>query len=234
VLLFGLSPRDYLRGAPAGYVPERLRFPERWRVAPLLHALAAARSRKQARERAEGVLGLLGLQSESERRVGELSRGTLQRVGIAQALLDEPAVLILDEPTEGLDPLWRLRLRGILAEQRARGAAVLLASHDLAELERSVDRVVVLERGAITRELTARAPGGGGRYRIRARSGGEHLGAAFPNPQSTGDDEYEVEVTDANELSARLAAWLAQGAVLESVRPAGLEEQLRGSFGAER
>ena len=233
VRLFDLPPRELLRREGAGYVPERVALPARWRVGALLHALAAARGRADARARGERALAAVGLEAEAGRRIGELSRGTLQRVAIAQALLDDPPVLVLDEPTEGLDPLARLRFRALLAECRARGAAVLLASHDLAELERSADRVVLLERGAVRNEITPRAPGGGGRYSIRARSGVEHLADVFGIAAPVGASEYEVTVADAAELSARLAAWLERGGVLESVQPLALEEQLRSSLEGE-
>jgi ABC-type multidrug transport system ATPase subunit len=234
VRLFEEAPRDFLRGAPAGYVPERVQLPARWRARTLLHGLAAVRARAGARERAERVLAALGLEADAERRLGELSRGTLQRVAIAQALLDDPPVLVLDEPTEGLDPLWRLRLRALLAERRAQGAVVLLASHDLAELERSADRVVVLDRGAIRSELRPRAPSGAGRWRLRVRAGAAQLATVFGDAQEVAEGEYDIAARDAGELSERLRAWLDLGGVLESVREPGLEDQLRDTLAGQR
>ena len=223
-------PRDFLRREAVGYVPERVQLPTRWRVGDLLRALAAARGRADVDDRAGRVLATMGLEESVERRIGELSRGLQQRVAIAQALLDQPRVLVLDEPTEGLDPVWRLRLRAALAERRAAGAAVLLASHDLGELERSADRVVLLERGAIRSEVVPHTPGGAGRYRVRVRAGGEHLESAFGDVRAIGAHEFEVAVGDAADLSARLAAWLELGGVVDSVQPLGLEELVRPAF----
>jgi ABC-2 type transport system ATP-binding protein len=132
--------------------------------------------------------------------------------------------------TEGLDPLWRLRLRELIAARRAAGAAVLLASHDLAEVERLADRVVLLERGEVRGVLPARVAAGAGDYRITLLSGGEHVSDIFPDAVSEGGDSFRVAVADAHELSARVAALLERGAVLTAVRPAALEERIGPAY----
>jgi ABC-2 type transport system ATP-binding protein len=87
---------------------------------------------------------------------GSLSKGLRQRVALARALLNDPAVLFLDEPTSGLDPNGVLLVRDLIGEQKARGAAVLLNSHQLAEVEKVCDRVLFLHGGVIAREETLR------------------------------------------------------------------------------
>lgn len=94
------------------------------------------------------LLERVGLAGAADRRVGTYSKGMRQRLGLAQALLGRPRVLLLDEPTTGLDPALRRSFYEIVAELRADGATVLLSSHALTELEGKADRVVIVNRGA--------------------------------------------------------------------------------------
>ena len=99
--------------------------------------------------RVDHVLDQVGLASAADRRAGGYSMGMRQRLGIAAALLGDPEVLILDEPTNGLDPPGIAWMRGLVREQAARGRAVLVSSHLLAEVAQSVDDVVVIARGEL-------------------------------------------------------------------------------------
>lgn len=99
--------------------------------------------------RCDAVLEQVGLAGVGRRRLGTYSLGMRQRLGIAGALLGEPRVLLLDEPANGLDPEGVVWLRGLLRAFVARGGSVLVTSHQLAELERVVDALVVLERGRV-------------------------------------------------------------------------------------
>jgi ABC-type multidrug transport system ATPase subunit len=109
----------------------------------------AARSRKQADAEALELLELVGLAEARSRRVEAMSKGMQQRLGIAQALVGAPRVLLLDEPTSALDPAGRRTIRGLLAQLRERGIAVLLNSHLLTEVELVCDRVVILSHGRV-------------------------------------------------------------------------------------
>ena len=100
-------------------------------------------------ERVDSVLEDVGLTQAADRRVGGYSMGMRQRLGIAAALLGDPEVLILDEPTNGLDPPGIAWMRGLVREQAARGRAVLVSSHLLAEVAQSVDHVVVISHGEL-------------------------------------------------------------------------------------
>jgi len=100
-------------------------------------------------KRINDLLERLGLVPDADRNVGKFSRGMLQRVGIAQALLNDPELLILDEPTSALDPISRLKVRTALLEARACGKSVFLSSHQLSELELICDRVVFLQKGRV-------------------------------------------------------------------------------------
>jgi ABC-2 type transport system ATP-binding protein len=102
-------------------------------------------------KRARDVLQVVGLQDHANRNVGKFSRGMLQRVGLAQALVNDPELLILDEPTSALDPLSRVAVRELLLTARKAGKTVFLSSHLLSEVELVCDRVAVLHRGRLVR-----------------------------------------------------------------------------------
>jgi len=148
-------------GAPAGsaparralgYLAELFRFPG-WVSADellVLHQRLAA-SRGGAEERGE-LLELVGLAEARDRRVEQMSKGMQQRLGIAQALVGSPRVLLLDEPTSALDPAGRRTVRVLLEELRSRGHGVLLNSHLLSEIELVCDRVAIISRGRLVAE----------------------------------------------------------------------------------
>jgi ABC-2 type transport system ATP-binding protein len=146
-------------GAPAGsaearrrigYLAELFRFPG-WMSADevlVLHQ-RLTRSTGGERERTE-LLELVALADARDRRVEEMSKGMQQRLGVAQALVGSPQLLLLDEPTSALDPVGRRTVRTLLEELRARGVSVLLNSHLLSEIELVCDRVVILLGGKVT------------------------------------------------------------------------------------
>jgi ABC-2 type transport system ATP-binding protein len=143
------------RGA-TGYLAELFRFPG-WATADELLALhqRLARSGGGAAERAD-LLALVGLAEATERPVEAMSKGMQQRLGIAQALVGAPPLLLLDEPTSALDPAGRRVVRGLLEELRERGTSVLLNSHLLSEVELVCDHVVIVDRGRV---VAAGTPG---------------------------------------------------------------------------
>lgn len=140
--------------ASLGYLAELFRFPG-WLTAGevlKLHQDLVGSARGTA-ERKE-LLSLVGLGEVGERRVDAMSKGMQQRLGIAQALVGSPRLLMLDEPTSALDPAGRRAVRDILEEVRARGISVLLNSHLLSEVELVCDRVIILLAGEIVAEGT--------------------------------------------------------------------------------
>jgi ABC-2 type transport system ATP-binding protein len=135
--------------AAIGYLAELFRFPGWLRADELLELhQRLARSEGGAAERAE-LLGLVGLADASAVRVAAMSKGMQQRLGIAQALVGSPRLLLLDEPTSALDPVGRRIVRDLLQELRRRDVAVLLNSHLLSEVELVCDRVTILLAGRI-------------------------------------------------------------------------------------
>ena len=138
-----------------GYLAELFRFPG-WMSADELLELhqRLARGGTDERERAE-LLELVGLHDARHRRVEAMSKGMQQRLGIAQALVGSPRLLLLDEPTSALDPVGRRTVRMLLEELKRRGVSVLLNSHLLSEVELVCDRVVILLGGKV---VTAGTP----------------------------------------------------------------------------
>jgi ABC-2 type transport system ATP-binding protein len=148
-------------GAPAGsraarsevgYLAELFRFPGWARAGEVLELhQRLSGSTGGAAERDE-LLGLVGLADARERRVEAMSKGMQQRLGIAQALVGSPRLLLLDEPTSALDPVGRRTVRELLEELRRRGVAVLLSSHLLSEVELVCDRVAIIASGRLVTE----------------------------------------------------------------------------------
>jgi ABC-2 type transport system ATP-binding protein len=135
--------------ASLGYLAELFRFPG-WASGDEVLALHQRLSGSQggAAERAE-LLELVGLGEARGRRVETMSKGMQQRLGLAQALVGRPRLLLLDEPTSALDPVGRRLVREVLVELRRRGQSVLLNSHLLSEIELVCDRVVIVNRGSV-------------------------------------------------------------------------------------
>jgi ABC-type multidrug transport system ATPase subunit len=229
----GDDPRRYIRRHGAGYLPERFSVPPEWPVRAALLAFAKLEGlRAAAAARADEALERFGLTGHADRAFGELSHGLKQRVGLAQAFLGERDLIVLDEPTEGLDPLWRIRLREAVGALRARGATVLIASHDLAEVERMADHVIVIDRGAVRQVFQTRADAAPRAFALRLETPSDEVARLFPGAQSLDSAPgalYHVTVDDARDLSGRLAALLATGAVLAAMHPLGepLEERVR-------
>jgi ABC-2 type transport system ATP-binding protein len=142
--------------AALGYLAEFFRFPG-WTSADELLELHQRLTGSEGGERERGeLLELVGLTDARSRRVEEMSKGMQQRLGIAQALVGKPQLLLLDEPTSALDPVGRRMVRALLEELQRRGVSVLLNSHLLSEVELVCDRVAILLAGRV---VAAGAPG---------------------------------------------------------------------------
>ena len=104
------------------------------------------------RDRAKEILALVGLEEAADRRLGGYSKGMLQRIGLAQALVQEPRLLVLDEPTAGVDPAGSREIRDLILNFKSRGITVLLCSHLLGQVQEICDRIGILHRGVLVRE----------------------------------------------------------------------------------
>jgi ABC-2 type transport system ATP-binding protein len=157
--ILGRPAGDAETRAKVGFLPEHFRFYD-WLTSVellMLHGRLYGISHAELRRRVPGLLDRVGLTPHRDRRLRDFSKGMLQRIGLAQALLNDPDLIFLDEPTSGLDPFGRRLVRDIIQSQRERGATVLLNSHLLSEVEISCDRVAFVKEGEVveTRELNS-------------------------------------------------------------------------------
>jgi ABC-2 type transport system ATP-binding protein len=231
VQVAGLSPREYLREEGAAYLPERFTLPRGWRTADALGMFA--RLDGGSGSDAERASARFGLEQHAGKAAHELSRGLLQRVGLAQALLVERRLVVLDEPTEGLDPIWRIRLRDVVAELRAGGCTVIIASHDLGEVERVADRALLLEGGVLRDVLDLQAVAQPSSYLVRLDAAFPRIVEVFPDAQPLASGTgYRVSVPGPVELSERVGALIALGGVITAVQPerADLEDRVRAAL----
>jgi ABC-2 type transport system ATP-binding protein len=154
--VLGRPPGDVRAKARIGYLPENHRYPAHLTGAQVLHHFGRLSGiREPARsQRVAGLLQRVRMQDWGSTRSNKYSKGMMQRLGMAQAVLNEPELLILDEPTDGVDPIGRHELRDLVLEQRERGATIFLNSHLLSEVERLCDRVAIMKAGRLVRQGT--------------------------------------------------------------------------------
>lgn len=234
----GLTPRAYVERHGVGYLPELPALPPRWTVRDALLRRAVLGGLGPAAEaRSRAVATELGLDEHLRKQVRQLSKGNLQRLGLAQALLDDRDLLILDEPTHGLDPLWTQRFRELALGLRRPGRLILVASHNLDELERIADRVAIIHRGRLQQVEQTGAPTAARRWRLvlpPGRSLPEGIFAeAEPVPGREGNWWVSGELPAVNRELARL---LAAGGEVVAFGPegGGLESAFRAAVGAPR
>ena len=232
------APRTFVERHGMGYLSELIAINPRWRTRESLVRFATLGGipARTLDARVDELLALLGLEEHARKRTKELSKGTLQRLGLAQALLREERVLILDEPTHGLDPLWTQQFRELVPRLRRPDRAIVVASHNLDELERLADRVAIVDRGRLQRIVSTRGDMGATatRYRLVARASASLVEEIFPGATAaSGNGEFDLRVTNLIALNRGLAALVARGALIVSVAPAfsSLEEQFRQAVG---
>ncbi len=138
----------------AGFLPEHFRFHEWLQAEEFLHfhGRLYGMSKQLRQKRVAEALEMVGLSHCSRQKLSTFSKGMLQRIGIAQAMLNDPPLVFLDEPTSGLDPLGRRQVRDIILAVKERGVTVFLNSHFLSEAERVCDRVAIINQGRVVRQ----------------------------------------------------------------------------------
>ncbi|MEM9082871.1 MAG: ABC transporter ATP-binding protein [Planctomycetota bacterium] len=209
--------------AQVGYLPEQHRFPTHLTAMQvLLHfASLAGIARKESRPRAQTLLKRVGIADWANKRVGSFSKGMRQRLGIANALVNDPQLVVLDEPTDGVDPVGRRDIRNLLLQLKDEGRAVFINSHLLSELELCCDRVAIMLKGELRAagtidELTRDQR----RYDIRVSHGAESLVDVAANTSvSEPDRQVSVPTTDANEIQPIIDRARASGIVVERITP---------------
>ncbi|MFA6318960.1 MAG: ABC transporter ATP-binding protein [Elusimicrobiota bacterium] len=176
VRVLGLPPRDPGALASLGFLPELPCFPGFMTPAEILRFYGGLSGIPAAElpGRVAKVIERVGLAASAGRRMGEFSKGMVQRVGLAQAILHDPALIILDEPVSGLDPLAIKDFRDLLQELNSRGKTILVSSHSISELEKICHRVGILKDGRLGRLLEAKdwARGGLEEHFIETVAGG--------------------------------------------------------------
>src|SRR5271170_3411246 len=139
-----------------GYLPEHHRFPRYLTGRQTLEFFAALSKvdRPTRKERTAELLEIVGMSAWADKKVSTYSKGMMQRIGLAQALIADPDLVVLDEPTDGVDPVGRRDIRGVLGRLREEGKTVFINSHLLSELEMLCDRVAILVRGKVAKQGT--------------------------------------------------------------------------------
>jgi ABC-2 type transport system ATP-binding protein len=240
VRIEGLEPRRYVERNGVSYLSELVSIPPSWRVTTALHryALLAGLPDEAVGACVEAVMVMLGLEEHRAKRVRQLSKGNLQRLGLAQSLLREERVIVLDEPTHGLDPVWTQRFRDEVHRLRRPDRTILIASHNLDELARLADRVAIIDRGQLQRVVDVRANEGtireGVPYRIVVTRGEERVAQQFPSARRIGPGEYEVQALSLDAINAGIVALVQGGALVRALYPvhSALEQQFRDAVGA--
>jgi ABC-2 type transport system ATP-binding protein len=232
--LDGHNPRQYVERSGVSYLTELVSIPPRWNLESALYRYAALSNlpRHAARDRVRHAIDTLGLEEHLRKQVRQLSKGNLQRLGIAQALLADSDLVIFDEPTHGLDPVWTQKFRDIVSELRRPSRTILIASHNLDELERLADRVCILNQGRLQRIVTAGGAHTGGAYRLVLSQPVPGLTQAFADAITVEgrSSEYRVSGT-LEQLNERLARLLAGGATIAAFYPeqSRLETEFRAA-----
>jgi ABC-2 type transport system ATP-binding protein len=159
--VFGRDSRENEARRPIGYLPENHRFPTYFTGEGMLdlYGSLSGMEWRERKRRIPELLELVGLKGWGGTRLGKYSKGMLQRVGLAQALMHKPRLLVLDEPTDGVDPVGRIEIRRILQQLEGTGVTVFLNSHQLGEVEMYCSQVAILHKGRVAltgnvRELT--------------------------------------------------------------------------------
>jgi ABC-type multidrug transport system ATPase subunit len=239
----GQLPRSFVERHGVGYLSELVNIPPRWTVEQALvrFALLAGVADGELRSRVDAAIEKMGIGEHRHKAVRQLSKGNAQRLGLAQALLRPERVVVLDEPTHGLDPVWTQRFREIAAELRRPDRVIFIASHNLDELQRLADRVAIIDRGRLQRVVATRggtttderrphAP-----YLITVVRGAELVEEVFPGARARGRGEFELPPSDLDTLNRGVAELVGRGALVTMLAPVhtALEQQFREVVGEQ-
>ncbi len=224
-MLFGKDAWLAEARRPVGYLPENHRFPGYLTGKGMLdfYSALSGLAVSERKRRVPELLELVGLQDWGEVRLKKYSKGMLQRLGLAQALMHRPRLLILDEPTDGVDPVGRREIRETLNTLIASGVTVFLNSHLLSEVESFCDHVAILRKGevALQGEISTLIAGRG--YTIAAWAiphGAVEQLRSIASSWSPLGDGIEFGVATREQANAIIDRIRAAGGMIESVKPA--------------
>jgi ABC-2 type transport system ATP-binding protein len=234
VSIMGVDHRQAASRANVGYLPERPYFFEHLTGRELLEFYGKLLDLDSdlRRKRIDEVLAMVGMTGAQGRRLKKFSKGMLQRIGLAQALLGDPDLLILDEPMSGLDPMGRREVRELLLALKARGKTIILSSHIVPDIEMTADTVAIMKDGrmAEVREMSDLVSGFSYSGHVSlpglARNGGTIPEWLPAETWPAGADRVRVEVDDVNDLRKLMNRCQRHGATVLSVetRKSGLED----------
>ena len=153
ISIFGKDYRDSAIKSEIGYLPENHRFPLNFTGHDILKYFGMLSGLESAvlNERIPKLLYLVGMGKWADAKIKTYSKGMMQRIGLAQALINDPKLIFLDEPTDGIDPMGRIEIREILLNLRSQGKTIFLNSHLLAEVEQITDKIAILDKGQLVR-----------------------------------------------------------------------------------
>jgi ABC-2 type transport system ATP-binding protein len=223
--------------AHVGYLPEQ------HRLAPYLTARQAVEfsgalsgvPRADRRRRSDALLDLVGLGAWKDRRVGMFSKGMRQRAGLAAALVNDPQILFLDEPTDGVDPVGRKEIRDLLVQMRSEGRTVFLNSHLLSEAEQVCNRVAILLQGRVVKQGALeelQREGAGQELVVRWPTGPSELPGCVGAPRVHAEDPtlHVHEITSPDPAAAQPAIDAARAANAVIVSLTARRERLEDLF----
>ena len=152
--IFGEDIRNYHLHSRIGFLPEDHKFPDYLNADELMNWFGSMSglTRGQIKERADKYLSMVDIIQWRKMKIKKYSKGMLQRLGLAQALINEPELIFLDEPTDGVDPIGRKKIRDILIDLKKEGKTILINSHLLSEVELVCDSVAILNNGVLVKE----------------------------------------------------------------------------------
>ncbi len=222
--LFGLNAQHAASRRSIGYLPENHRFPTYFTGAGMLDFYAALSGMEAGarRKRIPELLALVGLEQWGAVRVSKYSKGMLQRLGLAQAIIHEPELLILDEPSDGVDPVGRRHIRDILHSLQKKGVTIFINSHLLQEVELFCEEVAILRKGKLV--LTGRVQDltRGKGYRLSAAEVPEELRTrlqSFAISASGDNGAVEFLFRQSEDVNAAIDMLRAQDCPIEALLP---------------
>jgi ABC-2 type transport system ATP-binding protein len=233
VLLNGLPSSDPLSRDKVGFLPENHRFPGHLTGLGLLEFTGRLHGlqNREIETRCTDLLKLVGMERWAGMKIRKYSKGMAQRIGLAQALVADPDLVLLDEPTDGVDPVGKMEVREVFRRIREQGKTVFLNSHLLSEVEAIADRVAILSKGRLMKvgtviELTTKAL----QYEIEADIGDE----TFTIPEAIGKrvaistNRMIVELNNRDDINKVIDELRIRRILIRSVKP--LKQTLEQSF----
>jgi ABC-2 type transport system ATP-binding protein len=222
VILNGV-PRTMLTvNGSIGYLPESLRFPELYSVNQLFESLAGIRGLRyrEVKEFLDREAELLELQAYRKKNLRSCSKGTRQKVGIIQAFMHNPQLVVMDEPTTGLDPAVRHRFFQLLRQRQSQGVSIIISSHNLKEIESQADYYLFFDQNRIIEAIDAEKLGsGGGTCILVDRDISSTLSPKLANLSATVVEGCKVLVSNEDFLNGVISLLIGAGLQVKNVLP---------------